>query len=111
MEERRKLWEADPSYGQIICRCEMVTEGQILEAIRRGARTVAGIKIWTRAGAGRCQGGFCGPRVVDILARELKLSPEEITRHGGHSNLLVGKTKEYWFRSSGEKKSTKERQI
>ena len=110
MEERAALWEKDSRYGQIICRCEMVTEGQIMEAIRRGARTVAGIKIWTRAGAGRCQGGFCGPRVVDILARELHMSPEEITRHGGHSNLLVGKTKEYWFRSSAEKTAKKERQ-
>lgn len=98
MEERKKLAEEDPRYAQIICRCEMVTEGQIVEAIRRGARTVAGVKIWTRAGGGRCQGGFCGPRVVEILSRELGLSPEEVTRHGGHSNLLVGKTKEYWFR-------------
>jgi len=110
MEERQRLWEADSRHGQIICRCEMVTEAQIVEAIRRGARTVAAIKIWTRAGAGRCQGGFCGPRVVDILARELHMSPEEITRHGGHSNLLVGKTKEYWFRSSAEKTAKKERQ-
>lgn len=98
MEERQKLAAEDPRYAQIICRCEMVTEGQIVEAIRRGARTVAGVKIWTRAGGGRCQGGFCGPRVVEILSRELGISPEEVTRHGGHSNMLVGKTKEYWFR-------------
>lgn len=98
MEERQALAAVDPRYAQIICRCEMVTEGQIIEAIRRGARTVAGVKIWTRAGAGRCQGGFCGPRVVDILSRELGISPEEVTRHGGHSNMLVGKTKDYWFR-------------
>lgn len=98
MEERQKLAAEDPRYAQIICRCEMVTEGQIVEAIRRGARTVAGVKIWTRAGGGRCQGGFCGPRVVEILSRELGIPPEEVTRHGGHSNMLVGKTKEYWFR-------------
>lgn len=98
LEEKRRLAEADPRYAQIVCRCEMVTEGQIVEAIARGARTVAAVKIWTRAGAGRCQGGFCGPRVVDILARELGVSCEEITRHGGHSCYLVGKTKDYWFR-------------
>ncbi|QTX32832.1 NAD(P)/FAD-dependent oxidoreductase [Aminithiophilus ramosus] len=100
-EEKIRLADSDPRYAQIVCRCEMVTEGQIVEAIARGARTVAGVKIWTRAGAGRCQGGFCGPRVIQILARELGCSPEEITRHGGHSRYLVGKTKDYWFR--GEK--------
>ena len=66
-----------------------------------GARTVAAVKIWTRAGAGRCQGGFCGPRVVAILARELGIPPEEVTRHGGHSRLLVGRTKDYWFKGAG----------
>lgn len=101
MEEKIGLANSDPRYAQIVCRCEMVTEGQIVEAIARGARTVAGVKIWTRAGSGRCQGGFCGPRVIQILARELGFSPEEITRHGGHSRYLVGKTKDYWFR--GEK--------
>lgn len=101
LEEKRRLAEADRRYAQIVCRCEMVTEGQVVEAIARGARTVAGVKIWTRAGAGRCQGGFCGPRVVEILARELGVPCEEITRHGGHSRYLVGKTKDYWFR--GEK--------
>lgn len=98
--EKARLAADDPRYAQIVCRCEMVTEGQVVEAIRRGARTVAGIKIWTRAGAGRCQGGFCCPRVIDILARELGVSPEEITRHGGHSRYLVGKTKDYWFREA-----------
>ena len=97
MEERIALTRQDARYGQIVCRCETVTEAQVLEAIRRGARTLAAIKIWTRAGAGRCQGGFCGPRVVEILARELGVSPEEITRHGGHSRLLTGATKEPWL--------------
>ncbi len=102
MEEKIRLAAKDPRYAQIVCRCEMVTEAQIVEAVARGARTVAAVKIWTRAGAGRCQGGFCGPRVVDILARELGVSPEEITRHGGHSRYLVGRTKDYWFKG-GEK--------
>jgi glycerol-3-phosphate dehydrogenase len=98
MEERRRLVAEDPRYAQIVCRCETVTEAQVVEAIRRGARTVAGVKIWTRAGGGRCQGGFCGPRVAEILSRELGIPLDEVTRHGGHSRLLVGKTKEYWFR-------------
>ena len=84
----------DPKWGQIVCRCESVTEGQVVEAIRRGARTVAGVKLWVRPGAGRCQGGFCAPRVVEILARELGVSPLEITRHGGDSHMLTGRTKD-----------------
>ena len=95
MAERKKLAENDPSYAQIVCRCETVTEGQVLEAIRRGARTVTAVKMMTRAGTGRCQGGFCCPRVAEILARELGIPLEEITRHGGESKLLVGKTKEF----------------
>ena len=71
LEAKMRLAAENPGYAQIVCRCEMVTEAQVVEAIRRGARTVAGVKIWTRAGAGRCQGGFCCPRVIDILAREL----------------------------------------
>ena len=71
------------------------TEAQIVEAVRRGARTVAGVKMWTRAGSGRCQGGFCCPRVVDILARELDMDPDEVTRHGGPSRLMVGHTKAF----------------
>ena len=95
MAERRKLAENDPAYAQIVCRCETVTEGQVLEAIRRGARTVTAVKMMTRAGTGRCQGGFCCPRVAEILSRELGIPLEEITRHGGESKLLVGKTKEF----------------
>ena len=95
MAERRKLAENDPAYAQIVCRCETVTEGQVLEAIRRGARTVTAVKMMTRAGTGRCQGGFCCPRVAEILSRELGIPLEEITRHGGKSKLLVGKTKEF----------------
>jgi len=93
MEERKKLAAGDPAWGQIVCRCETVTEAQVVEAIRRGARTVAGVKLWVRPGTGRCQGGFCTPRVVEILARELSVPPLEITRHGGNSHLLSGETK------------------
>jgi glycerol-3-phosphate dehydrogenase len=94
MAEREALAAGDPAWGQIVCRCESVTEGQVVEAIRRGARTVAGVKLWVRPGAGRCQGGFCAPRVVEILARELGVSPLDITRHGDDSYMLSGMTKD-----------------
>ena len=101
MDSRKELAQKDSSYAQIVCRCETVTEGQVLEAIRRGARTVTAVKMMTRAGTGRCQGGFCCPRVAEILARELGLSLDEVTRHGGESKLLVGKTKEFLLRKEG----------
>ncbi|MDR3255778.1 MAG: NAD(P)/FAD-dependent oxidoreductase [Synergistaceae bacterium] len=94
MKERDRLASGDSRWGQIVCRCESVTEAQVVEAIRRGARTVAGVKLWVRPGTGRCQGGFCAPRVVEILARELGTSPLEITRHGGDSHMLTGRTKD-----------------
>jgi glycerol-3-phosphate dehydrogenase len=93
MEEKKGLAADNPNWGQIVCRCETVTEAQVVEAIRRGARTVSGVKSYVRAGMGRCQGGFCTPRVVEILARELGVSPLEITRHGGNSRLLSDEIK------------------
>jgi len=93
MKERKELAASDPAWGQVVCRCESVTEAQVVEAIRRGARTVAAVKLWVRPGMGRCQGGFCTPRVVEILARELGVSPLEISRHGGSSQLLTSETK------------------
>lgn len=93
--EQAELVAKDPKYGQIICRCETVTEGEIVDAIRRpvGATNLDGIKRRTRAGAGRCQGGFCSPRVLAILSRELGVPMEEVTKFGGNSILLYGKTK------------------
>jgi glycerol-3-phosphate dehydrogenase len=93
MEERERLAKTDPKWGQIVCRCESVTEAQVVEAVRRGARTLAGVKLWVRPTTGRCQGGFCAPRVVEILARELGVSPLDITRHGNDSYMLTGATK------------------
>ena len=95
-EAREAMIAKDPAWGRIICRCETVTEGEILEAIRRplGARTIDGIKRRTRAGMGRCQAGFCTPRVVDILSRKLGVPPTRVTKSGGGSNLLVGVNKE-----------------
>ncbi len=96
MEERAEIVKENPHYGKIVCRCEMVTEGEILEAIKRplGARTLDGIKRRTRAGMGRCQSGFCTPKLAEIMARELKLDPREITKFGGKSYLLVGENKD-----------------
>ena len=93
-EERAKLIEQDARFGRIICRCETITEGEIVEAIRRGARSLDGVKRRTRAGMGRCQGGFCGPRVMDILSRELNIPMTELTKFGGNSRLLTGVLKE-----------------
>ena len=95
MEERNQLIRENLAYGTIICRCEGVTEGEIVEAIRRapGARSLDGIKRRTRAGMGRCQSGFCGPGVMEILRRELSVPAEEITKAGGGSAIVTGRTK------------------
>ena len=94
-EERAKLIEKNKAYGRIICRCETITEGEILDAIHApaGARDVDGVKRRTRAGMGRCQGGFCGSKVVEILARELNVPMNEITKFGGQSKIMYHKTK------------------
>ena len=94
-EERAKLIEKNKAYGRIVCRCETITEGEILDAIHApaGARDVDGVKRRTRAGMGRCQGGFCGSKVVEILARELNVPMNEITKFGGESKIMYHKTK------------------
>ncbi len=90
--EAAALIAENPAYGTIICRCEKVTEGEIIDAIRRplGARSLDGIKRRTRAGMGRCQAGFCSTKVMDILARELGIPLEEVTKAGGASRMLAG---------------------
>ncbi len=90
-EERHAKIKENPAYGNVICRCEMVTEGEILEAIHRplGATTTDGIKRRTRAGMGRCQSGFCNPRVVDILSRELKIDESEVKKSGEDAWYLL----------------------
>lgn len=94
-EERRELIRKNPAYGTIICRCETITEGEIVDAIhgKIPARTVDAVKRRTRAGMGRCQGGFCGGRVVEILARELEISPKEVTLKGKDSEILIEETR------------------
>lgn len=94
-EERKALIEKNPAYGRIICRCETITEGEIIDAIKApaGARDVDGVKRRTRAGMGRCQGGFCGSKVVELLAKELGVEINEITKSGGNSKILYERTK------------------
>ena len=94
VEEKKELIARYPQYGHIVCRCEEISEGEIVEAIKRGARTVDGVKFRTRAGMGRCQGGFCSPRVVEILARELDIPMTDITQYGGLSRILLYRSKE-----------------
>lgn len=95
-EERAELVKQNPAYGTIVCRCETVTEGEILDAIHRvpGARSLDGVKRRVRAGMGRCQGGFCGPKVMEILAREQNISMAEVTKSGGNSKLILGTNKD-----------------
>lgn len=95
-EERSKLIAKDRAYGRIVCRCEIVTEGEIINSIKRplGAKTLDGIKRRTRSGMGKCQGGFCSNKIVDILSRELDIPLEDVSKFGSNSNLLTGKIKE-----------------
>lgn len=87
--EQMRLVAANPSYGRIVCRCELVTEGEIVDAIRAGARTLDGVKFRTRAGMGRCQGGFCSARVMELLSRELNVPFTAITKRGGKSWIVT----------------------
>ncbi|MHA1642628.1 MAG: NAD(P)/FAD-dependent oxidoreductase [Promethearchaeota archaeon] len=95
-EEIDEKIKEDPAWGKIICRCETVAEKEILNAIHSpvGATTVDGVKFRCRAGMGRCQGGFCRPRVIEILARELNIPMEEVTKRGEDTYYLIGKTKD-----------------
>ncbi len=96
LEQRNELIKKNPAYGTVICRCESVTEGEIIDAIHRpiGAKSLDGVKRRTRAGMGRCQAGFCSPRTMEILERELHMGMEDITKSGGSSKIVTGRTKE-----------------
>lgn len=95
-EEKNEMIKKDPSYGQIVCRCEMVTEGEIKDAINRplGARSMDAVKRRTRAGMGRCQAGFCTPKTMEIISRELNIPMTEVKKNVSGSELLVGTLKE-----------------
>lgn len=96
LEERNALIKENPAFGNIICRCEMITEGEILDAIHRplGARSLDAVKRRTRAGMGRCQAGFCSPRTMEIINRELGLPMDQVSKSGGKSTFIVGRNKE-----------------
>ena len=93
-DEKSAAIAENPLYGRVICRCETITEAEIVDAVRHGARTLDGVKLRCRAGMGRCQGGFCSPRVMEIISRETGISMERLTKFGGESRILTGKIKE-----------------
>lgn len=95
MEEKDIMIKENPAYGRIVCRCETVSEGEILEALCREPRALDldGVKRRTRSGMGRCQGGFCSPRIAELLAQEQGIAFEQVTKSGKGSYLNIGKTK------------------
>lgn len=95
-ETKNKMIKENPAYGRIVCRCEGVTEGEILDALRTSPRAtdLDGVKRRTRSQMGRCQGGFCSPYIIDLISGELGIPYEEVTKKGNGSYIVVGKTKE-----------------
>ncbi len=91
--EKNEVIKKDPAYGKIVCRCETVSEGEILDAIRRNPKAldIDGVKRRTRSGMGRCQGGFCGPYIMALIAKENNIPMEEVTKSGGESRMLTGR--------------------
>ena len=89
-----KLIAVEPSYGRVVCYCNQVTEGEIVEAIRRGARSLDAVKFRTRAGFGRCQGGSCTARILQLLARELQTSRENIPLNEPESWIVSGEVRQ-----------------
>ena len=94
-EQKNQMIKQNSAYGKIICRCEGVTEGEIIDAIRRRPQPhdLDGVKRRTRAQMGRCQGGFCSPYIVELLAKELGIPFESVTKFGGNSVINVGISK------------------
>jgi glycerol-3-phosphate dehydrogenase len=88
--ELDELVAGNPAYGEVVCRCERVSEAEIVEAVRRGHRTLDGVKYFTRAQMGRCQGGFCTYKIIKIIMRETGSGWDEVTKHGGRSRVLEG---------------------
>ena len=95
VEEKNEIIKRDKSFGRVICRCETVTEGEILYAMRQNPKPLDldGVKRRTRAQMGRCQGGFCSPYIVEIISGELGIPYEKVTKSGRNSIINVGKTK------------------
>ncbi|MCB0073923.1 MAG: (2Fe-2S)-binding protein, partial [Caldilineaceae bacterium] len=86
------LARGNPSYGRIVCRCEVVTEAEVAAAIARGATTLDGIKFRTRAGMGRCQGGFCTTRCMELLARAQNVDMSAVSKKGDGSWVVLPRT-------------------
>lgn len=89
--ESEKIVEDNPQYGNIVCRCEKVSEAEIVEAVKRGHTTLDGVKFYTRLGMGRCQGGFCTYKAIKIIMRETGLSWDQVTKRGKNSEILTRK--------------------
>ncbi len=95
-EERAKAVKSNPLYGRVVCRCEGVTEGEIIDALSRpfAPKSLAGVKRRCFAGSGRCQAGFCGPKIVELIAKHFNIKPEEVLLDGPGSNPIIGRTKD-----------------
>ena len=91
--EKNEIIKKDKSFGKIVCRCEKVTEGEILDALRRNpkARDLDGVKRRTRAQMGRCQGGFCSPSIMELISKELGIPFEKVNKSGENSEIVIGK--------------------
>ena len=95
-EEKARLIAKEPAYGRVICRCETITEGEILDALHEEipATTIDGVKRRCGAGMGRCQGGFCGPRVLELISKTLGISPLDVLQDKAGTNVLLCETKQ-----------------
>ena len=95
-EEKNVRIQQEPAFGRIVCRCEEITEGEILLALRQNPKALDmdGVKRRTRSGMGRCQGGFCGPYVMQLIAKEQNVPMEDVTKFGGNSRMVLGKAGE-----------------
>ena len=100
-----RLHDADPAWTHMVCRCEKISEAEIVEAVRKGHTTLDGVKFYTRAGMGRCQGGFCSARIMKIISRESGIPMEELTKKGGNSRLLGGRLGEITVDTSEKEKA------
>jgi len=99
--ELDELVRREPAYAHIVCRCESVSEAEVVEAIRKGHVTLDGVKFYTRAGMGRCQGGFCTYRLLSIIARETGIPVDEITKRGKGSPVVMGRIGAGWRDAEG----------
>jgi glycerol-3-phosphate dehydrogenase len=95
LKQQDELIRANPRYGHIVCRCENVSEAEVVQALNGeiAVRSLDGVKRRTRAGQGRCQGGFCTPRIVEIASREMNIGKEHVVKSEGKSYILRGRTK------------------